>query len=394
MKNLSIKISALLLAVTMTVLSIFSGCSSKKDLSPIDKNTSMTASEVAERMGIGLSLGNTMESFSANNCDKTSYEWMPTVGSNTPKEYETFWGAIETTQEIIDGMKAEGFNTLRIPVYWGNMMENDGNWTVNKDYLARVREIVDYGMNAEMFVVVNCHHFDEFIIRRNDTEACKQIFTTLWSQIAEEFKDYPYTLVFEGFNEYLGGAQFDENGVLKDPSWGTAYKLTNTCNQAFVDAVRATGGKNADRVLIVSGYNTNIDRTTDAAFKMPSDSVEDRLMVSVHYVDNAMYWQNSIGNQRWLDYTDSQIELLVNAFSSKGIPVFLGETSAGYPAERFASDAIYKDSSECLDIVLSKLQDKGFVPVIWDICNNFYSRSDCRIADDNNRDVIHKAVNR
>lgn len=383
-----------MLSAAILALSLLSGCNTGKLDPNFDVNTSMPASEVAQRMGIGLNLGNTMEAYDASGCEKATYEWTPKVGSNTPKDYESCWGAIETTQEIIDGIKAEGFDTLRVPVYWGNMMENDGSWTINKDYMKRVREIVDYGMNAEMFVVVNCHHFDEFIIRRHTTEECKEIFTALWTQIAEEFKDYPYTLVFEGFNEYLGGAQFDGDGNLKDPSFGDAYKLTNDCNQAFVDAVRATGGKNADRVLIVSGYNTNIDRTTEAAFKMPKDSAEDRLMVSVHYVDNAMYWQNSIGNRRWLDYTDSQIELLVNAFTSKGIPVFMGETSAGYPAERFASDAEYTSSSECLDIILSKLQEKGIVPVIWDVCDNFYSRTSCRIAEDDNREVIQKAINR
>lgn len=394
MKRFTMKTLSFILAVTIIFIpAVFSGCGRKSTLD-FDINTPMTASEVAQRMGIGLNLGNTMEASDASGCEKASYKWPPKVGSDTPKDYETCWGAIETTQKIIDGIKAEGFDTMRVPVYWGNMMENDGTWTINPDYMARVKEIVDYGMKADMFVVINCHHFDEFIIRRNNTEECKEIFTTLWAQIADEFKDYPYTLVFEGFNEYLGGAQFDENGNLKDPSWKDAYGLTNTCNQAFVDAVRSTGGNNEDRVLIVSGYNTNIDRTTDSAFEMPADSVNDKLMVSVHYVDNAMYWSNSIGNQRWLDYTDSQIELLVKAFTSKGIPVFLGETSAGYPAERFAPDAIYKSSSECLDIILSKLQEKGFVPVIWDVCNNFYSRTDCRIIEDDNREVIHKAAER
>lgn len=347
-----------------------------------------TAQEVAKNMGIGLNLGNTMEAYNAANCEKITYEWIPVIGKNTPKDYETCWGAVVTTQAVINGIKAEGFDTVRIPVFWGNMMKNDGTYTINSEYIARVKEIVDYCQKAGLYTVINIHHFDEFIIRRNSTEKCKEIFTRLWTQIAEYFKDYPYTLVFEGYNEYLGGNQFNERGELVELSKKDAYKMTNTLNQAFVDAVRATGGKNAERVLIVSGYWTNIDNTSSAQFVMPKDTVSDRLMVSVHYVDNMMYWINQIGGQSWLNYIDDQIKKLNKAFTQKNIPVFMGETSAGYPSDRFDGNAIHKNSAECVKIILEKLIDNGFVPVIWDVNDNFYSRTEYRIKSDQNREVI------
>lgn len=349
---------------------------------------SPTAQKVASEMGIGLNLGNTMEAYHASDCEKITYEWIPVVGSNTPRDYETYWGAVETTQEVIDGIKAEGFNTVRIPVFWGNMMKNDGTYTIDSDYIARVKEIVDYCQNDGLYTVVNIHHFDEFIIRRNSLKDCEKIFTKLWTQIAEYFRDYPYTLIFEGYNEYLGGRKFDADGNLAGVFRPDAFKMTNTLNQAFVDAVRATGGNNAGRVLIVSGYSTNIDNTTDPDFVMPTDTVSNRLMVSVHYVDNKMYWENKIGGQKWLDYIDAQIALLDEAFLSKNIPVFMGETSAGYPASNFAQDAVHKDSSECVAIVLGKLIDKGIVPVIWDVNDGFYSRTEYRIKSDSDRKVI------
>ena len=98
---------------------------------------SMTAREVAKNMGLGLNLGNTMEAYNATNCEKISYEWIPTIGANTPKDYETCWGAVVTTQEVINGIKASGFDTVRIPVFWGNMMKNDGTYTINEKYIAR-----------------------------------------------------------------------------------------------------------------------------------------------------------------------------------------------------------------------------------------------------------------
>lgn len=363
-----------------------SGCINAENEDSVE--ASPTAWEVAAEMGIGLNLGNTMEAYQASGCEKITYEWIPVVGSNTPTDYEICWGAVETTQEVIDGIKAEGFNTVRIPVFWGNMMKNDGTYTIDSSYIARVKEIIDYCQNDGLYTVINIHHFDEFIIRRNSTGECSKIFAGLWTQIAEYFKDYPYTLIFEGYNEYLGGNQFDVTGSLAELSKPEAYQMTNTLNQAFVDAVRATGGNNAGRVLIVSGYWTNIDNTTSPGFIMPTDTISDRLMVSVHYVDNAMYWTNRIGGQAWLDYTDAQIGLLDKAFLSKNIPVFMGETSAGYPSANFEKNAIHKDSSECLGIVLDKLTDKGIVPVIWDVNDGFYSRTEYRIKSDSDRSVI------
>ncbi len=289
---------------------------------------------------------------------------------------------------MIDGVRDAGFSTVRIPVFWGNMMKNDGTWTIDPAYIGRVKEIVDYCMNDGLYAVVNIHHFDEFIIRRNDLEESSKIFRTLWTQIADYFKDYPSKLVFEGFNEYLGGDRFNESGELVKQKPDDAYLSTNTLNQIFVDAVRATGGNNSERTLIVSGYWTNIDNTTSDRFLVPTDKTADRLMVSVHYVDNAMYWSNRIGSQKWLDYTDSQLALLDNAFGSKGIPVFLGETTSRYPKSNFAGDAKYTGSSECLEIVLEKITEHGFVPVLWDVTDNFYSRSSCTVKDTEDAKVI------
>lgn len=353
-------------------------------MSACDNEPSMTAQEAAEKMGVGLNLGNTMESTYASN----NHDWVPTIGSNKPSNYETCWGAMETTQEIIDGIKAEGFDTIRIPVFWGNMMADDGTYTLNPEFAARVKEIVDYSQNAGLYTVINIHHFDEFIIRRHTTEECKEIFTIIWTQIAEYFKDYSYKLMFEGYNEYLGGGRLNEKRKVEDLPKDEAYELTNTLNQAFVDAVRSTGGKNAERVLIVSGYWTNIDLTTAPEFIVPTDSAEDRLMVSVHYVDNAFYWSKKIGSDEWLEGTDKQIELLRKAFLDKNIPVFMGETTSRYSEENIDSGVEDKTSSKYVKIILEKLLENNMVPVLWDTNDNFYSRTLYRIKADDDRQMI------
>ena len=382
------RILSALTAIALGTVLMLGGCS---DTGANGKEASgMTAMDYAKDMGIGVNLGNTMEAYSANDCEKVTYTWIPTVGSNTPKDYETCWFAPVTTQEMIDGMKNAGFSTVRIPVFWGNMMEDDGTYTINKDYIKRVQEIVDYCMNDDLYAVVNIHHFDEFIVRRNDLDGCKRIFTTLWTQIAEYFKDYGDKLIFEGFNEYICGQQFNKAGVLTELlSEDEAFEMVNALNQTFVDAVRATGGNNADRILIASGYWTNIDLTTSDKFIMPTDTAADRLMVSVHYIDNSMYWSNQIGGQAWLDYIADQCGKLKAKFTDSNIPVFVGETTANYPRGNFAGNSLYETTSECLEVLLDNATDYGFIPVLWDT-GGAYSRTACKMASDSDAEVIMK----
>lgn len=356
----------------------------------------LTAMQVSQEMGLGINLGNTMEAYWLDTSRIES--GAQTIGSNKPQDYETCWGAVVTDKEAVDGIKAAGFNTVRIPVYWGNMMNDDGTYTINGEYIARVKEIVDYCRDDGLYVVINMHHYDEFVIRRytaeDDLEGCAETVTHLWTQIADYFKDYSDFLVFEGFNEYLGGGPLvdktDPNKGVIDLSKEDAYEWTNTLNQAFVDAVRATGSNNSQRVLIASGYFTNIDNTTDSKFKMPADSAEDKLMVSVHYVDNACYWTNNIGGDYWREYSIDQCNKLKAAFTDKGIPVFVGETTSGYPRSNFARDADVTESADALYYMLDLITDYGFTPVLWDTNNNFYDRTNAKIKDDANAYVIAK----
>ena len=339
----------------------------------------MTAFEYAAEMGIGWNLGNTMESYYEDPDNKTAFASYQGTGTSAWK-YETCWGAQYTTQEMIDGVKAAGFDTVRIPVYWGNMMEDDGTFTVNSIYIDRVREIVDYCRKDGLYVVINCHHYDEMLIKNLPQDEALEAIDTVWTQVAEAFKDYSDYLIFEGFNENVGSHR-DEDSYTEDE----IYAYVNALNQTFVSAVRATGGNNASRLLICSGYWTNIDNTTDDRFLMPDDTVADRLMVSVHYVDNIKYWSNQIGNESWEEYARSQCELLKAKFTDNNIPVFMGETTSIYTSDRFASDAVYTTSQECLEVILRMLSEEyGFVPVLWDVADNFYSRRTYEIinADD------------
>ncbi len=377
---------SVLWAAAIVVSAFFTtGCkgNSKSEFDDGVMRKEMTSAEYVSEMGLGINLGNTMEAYWANDQNRNSGSAV--IGDNTISNYETCWGAIKTTQEMIDGMKNAGFNTVRVPVYWGNSMTNDGTFTISDAMFDRVEEIVDYCRKADLYVVINIHHYDEFIIKNYSEEDAVKITGTLWKQIAKHFKNYSDYLIFEGFNENLGTVRESDN-YTDDQK----FDYVNKMNQAFVDAVRSTGGNNKTRMLIASGYWTNIDLTTDARFHIPEDKVNDRIMVSVHYVDNAMYWTNNIGGQKWLDYSKAQCELLKKAFTDKGIQVFVGECTSIYDAERFASNAIYTDSTECLEIMYDMMLDYGFIPVLWDVNNNFYSRTKYEIKSESDKALIEK----
>lgn len=378
------RVFTLITAASLTLVSLaFTGCGggaeSEYDDGKMRKD--MSAMDYADDMGVGINLGNTMEAYWEDKNDKTA--GASTIGEDTPQDYEKCWGAVVTTQECIDGMRDAGFDTVRVPVYWGNMMEDDGKYTVNENYLKRVKEIVDYCRKDDLYVVINIHHYDEFLIKNHDKEEVLKAVEKVWTQVAEYFKNYSDYLIFEGFNEALGSQREGDNLSEEE-----IYDYVNDMNQTFVDAVRKTGGNNKKRILIASGYWTNIDNTTKDSFVMPSDSAEDKLMVSVHYIDNACYWTNNIGGDYWLNYSTEQCELLKTAFIDKDIPVFVGETTSIYENERMTGKAKDMQSHEALSTILNMAADYNLVPVLWDVNDNFYSRTECKIKSESDAQVI------
>lgn len=389
MKKLRLRAAFAAAVICMGMLA--SGCSDEEKFSSEyddgKMRSDMTAMDYAQEMGVGINLGNTMEAYWEDNSNKTSGASL--IGEDTPQDYEKCWGAVVTTQECIDGMRDAGFNTVRVPVYWGNMMEDDGKYTINKEYMDRVQEIVEYCRKADLYVVINVHHYDAFLIKNKDKEEVIKATKIIWEQIAERFKGYSDHLIFEGFNEALGTVP--EGTTLSEEE---IYDYVNDMNQAFVDTVRKTGGNNKNRILIASGYWTNIDNTTKDSFIMPEDSAEDRMMVSVHYIDNACYWSNNIGGAYWLNYSKKQCQLLEDAFSSRDIPVFVGECTSIYESERIASDASVTESSDCLETILGMAADYDFIPVLWDVNANFYSRTEYKIRSESDQEVIAEIAER
>lgn len=276
---------------------------------PDDFNTDITAMELTADIRIGWNLGNTLEST-----------------GNTGLEQETSWGNPETTPELIQAVKDAGFNAVRIPVTWQNQL--DENNVINAEWMARVKEVVDYAYDIGLYVIINMHHEDWYQPYAADEEKISAKMTDCWTQIAEEFISYDECLIFEGMNEpRWKNTDFEWNGGNDE-----GRTVVNHLNQVFVDTVRATGGNNQYRFLVVCPYGASSTEEALAALEVPDD---DRVIVSVHaYIPYSFALQDP-GSDKWLSTKenctrdiDTLAEALDRLFISKGQAVIIGECGA------------------------------------------------------------------
>ena len=337
---------------------------------------SMTALEFANVLGNGIDLGNTHEAYGHG-----SYSW-----DTDPKVFEKLWGQPNTSQEIISGMKAAGFDTVRVPVAWTNGMDYEsGDYTINPALLDRIGEVIDYAINADMYVIVNDHWDGSWWgMFGSATEETRQkamdMYVSMWTQIGERYKDYPDNLIFESANEELGD-RLNDKDVAEDSgtlSAAECFETTNLINQTFVDTIRAQGSNNADRFLLIAGYNTDIEHTTDPKFKMPTDTAKDKLLVSVHYYNPSTYCLfGSVNHWGKADQYKEMNKLLesLTKFTDEGYGVIIGEygvlTEGSEPRE---------DWDLWFDNFINNCDLYGYVPVLWD-CNGLYNKLTYKISN-------------
>lgn len=376
--------------------------------------TASEAYQMVHDLGLGINLGNTMES--------VSHYKLGSVNA-----YETCWGAPTTTKTMIDGMKNAGFKTIRIPVAWSNMVSYDGNYTISDGYFNRVEEIMGYALDNDMYVIVNIHYdggwWGQFGACKKDSAgnivadetrraAAWKRYESYWKQISERFKKYSGHVIFESANEELGtrlndalnsnGYGFTEGMSSDDIISGNLtddekYALVNQINQKFVDIVRASGGNNANRFLLIAGYDTDISKTCDTRYKMPTDTIESHLMVSVHYYSPYGYcdiakpskegYIASWGSDDEISTLKSDFKKMKLQFVDKGYPVIIGEYNV---CDTENSDGTYtrKTGREVfIRNVCEYALANGMCPVLWDTGMG-YSRSQCRMSNDIDKELF------
>ena len=345
-----------------------------------------TAQQIAGKMKVGYNLGNTLEA----------------IGG------ETAWGASTTTQRLIDSIKVAGFNTIRLSCSW--FCHSDTTTSViDQSWIARVKEVVDYCINADMYVIINAHWDKGWLENRVNIANQKQVNQrqrAYWTQIAEYFKNYDEHLLFAGANE-------------PNVHNATAMSVLMTYHQTFIDAVRASGGNNSSRILIVQGPSTDIEETNKLMNTMPTDQIADRLMVEVHYYTpyqfclmekdadwgkKFYYWGKGnhsatdvSRNATWGEENDMEkfFGMMKTKFVDKGIPVIIGEYGAykrklSSPSDQALNNASVEFYHSC---IVNITTSKGIIPFIWDVPGGLFNRSSGVVQDRGVLKAIMKGVN-
>lgn len=283
-------------------------------------------------MKIGWNLGNTFDaSTDTNREDEMSYE--------------TLWCGVPTTKEMIDTLKEAGFNTVRIPVSWHNHVSADGSYTISDAWMNRVQEVVDYAIDNNMYVIINIHHDNSTSYMYPSYEYLEQskaYVKAIWTQVAERFADYDGHLLMESLNEpRLVDTEHEWWLDMSSQDCVDAVQCINELNQVFVDTVRSSGGNNADRYLLVPGYDASLQGATNQYFTLPNDieGNENKILVEVHaYTPYAFALQapsESGSTDQWsLDSSSSTSEIdnlmdsLYNKYTKNGIGVVIDEFAA------------------------------------------------------------------
>jgi endoglucanase len=303
-------------------------------------------------MGKGVNIGNTLE--------------------NTTK-WETGWGNPPITREYVHWLAAQGFKTIRLPVAW-DWYAVDGH--IQSDKLERVREVVDWITEAGMFCVVNIHWDGGWIDSSNKerfaaTHAtfsadAERKFRAYWTQIATYFADKNEKLIFEALNEET---HFENEGSPRK-----AFATLTRVNQLFIDTVRATGGNNAKRLLIVAGYSTDITKTTSSDYELPADKLPHRLFISVHYYTPwtfvGLTEDASWGKMALTWGTPAEVAELNRLFDAMrefctrhDIPAFIGEFNTTEKKE-------HASRVRWMTAVFRASLSRKMVPVLWDTGND------------------------
>ena len=341
---------SLFIAMMLTVLS----CPAQT-MAPDSEGMTLSAPEWTRDVKMGWNLGNSLE------CPNN----------------ETEWGNPKTTQAMIKAVAAKGFNAIRIPVRWINHVNNTTEMAVKAEWLKRVKEVVDWALAEDMYVIINSHHEDWYDRKPfyNQQDENNRKLRAMWTSIATYFRDYGEKLVFAGTNE-----------ITVDWSAPTTEQQTvqNSYNQTFVDAVRATGGKNYYRNLVVQTFACNSYYGL-SGFTIPTDKVEGRLSVEFHYYDpyeycgncTYYYWGEAYKDKGRIltSSTESAITLLFdrifNAWMKNGLGVVLGEYGVSNHFTNDDKQTQMENMQYYLKCVVSEARKHGFAAFAWD--NNAFN---------------------
>lgn len=322
---------------------------------PNNEGMTLSAQEWTRDVVMGWNLGNSLE------CPYT----------------ETEWGNPKTTKAMIHAVAEAGFNAIRIPVRWINHVNNTTDMIVNADWLARVKEVVDWCLEENMYVIINSHH-EEWYDRNpyySKQEENNRMLAALWTCIATYFRDYDQRLIFAGTNETT---------VNWAAPTAEQQAVQNSYNQTFVDAVRETGGKNYYRNIVVQTFACSPYHGLNG-FTIPTDKVEGRLSVEFHYYDpyeycgncTYYYWGEAYKDKGRILASSTEktitnlFDRITNTWAKKGLGVVMGEYGVSNHFTEDDKQTQQENMQYYLKCVVSEARQHGFAAFAWD--NNAFN---------------------
>lgn len=352
------KLISILITLTMviTASSLFACASSPAPVKISDRTTM----EIVDDMGAGINLGNTFDS---------TGNWFHDVPGQ-----ETAWGSPIITEKMIKGYADAGFGVMRLPVSWTVLMDDEGN--INAEFIDRVEEVVNWILDSGMYCILNSHHDGWSEKFYDDEAAAMELYEKMWKQICERFKDYGEKLMFESMNEVGFDNMWNRYGGTQGKA--EAFELFNKINQKFVDIVRASGGNNGERHLLIAAYWTDFVHACDELFEMPEDP-KGRCAVSVHYYTPSTFcilsedanWgkaRSDWGSEADYDELNTHFDMMKENYIDKGIPVIVGEYGCT------TSNKTREVAELWLNSVTKAALERDMCPVLWDTPGGEYDR--------------------
>jgi endoglucanase len=310
----------------------------------------ISAADLVRSIKVGWNLGDTLDAFEVS--------WF---GKNVSvARLEKEWNNPVTTKANIDAVRNAGFNAVRIPVSWAKCV--DSSYRIRADWMTRVTEVVNYVLDNDMYAILNTHH-DEILFKLldKDMDSSQKAFKKIWEQIAAHFRNEGERLIFESLNEprTIGSASEWDGGTAEERN------NLNILNQLFVDTVRADGGNNSLRILMIPDYAAAVDTVALDALVIPNDPAKNKIVVSIHAYfpyDFVLNVKSPVDAWERTSVSDTSpitdpIDYVHKLFVSRGIPVIIGEFGAinkNNIAARVAWTAYY----------VKYARDKG-IPCFW-----------------------------
>jgi endoglucanase len=330
------------------------------EIIPTHKSNDPPATAFVSNMGIGINIGNTLDA----------------IGTATWMAGETGWGNPPITRDFIRALKKYGYTTIRLPVTWAEYMGPGPGFTIQAGRMNRVSEVVTWILDEGLYCIINLHHDGgesdkSWILNAaNDPDGVAKQLGAVWRQIAQRFAGVAQDkLVFEAMNEVGFDKIWNRYGGSAAQKV-EAFRILTLLNQTFVNTVRGIKG-NEDRFLLIPGYWTDINLSCDPLYKMPQDSTEDHLILSVHYYDPSTFTIADDPNNSWgfrndwgttNDYSalTSQINKLKVNFLAKGVPVIIGEYGVTF------RNKVEEGRVRWMTAVTQTCLDNGICPILWD----------------------------